>query len=499
MRCVSPPVGHRAAGCCLVLLSFFHINIIAGSPGKSFQGQDDIHVIRSNRLDLREIVFIIQSQSNTFHVRQAERQKADLLKQAHSLVEEPPVVLLLHTLSHNEGDWSILPLLPHLSQSFGKNSSWIVFLEEETDVKMNTLAGVLATFDRNKEWFLGKHLHDEDSTIIHHYAFAENPSIFKYPDFSAGWALSIPLVVRLGNKVKQEPLKSDFTIDLKHEVALYIWDNGKGPNLTAVPELCTEPKDSPQALLCATTLSNHPTQCGKPVNKDDIFVAVKTCKKFHTERVPVIKKTWEKEALYLEYYSDYADPSIPTINLGVPNTERGHCGKTFAILQRFLSSAVPDTKWLVIVDDDTLINLPRLRALLGCYDPSEPVCLGERYGYGLSQGGYSYITGGGGMVFSREAVLQLLDSGCKCYSNDAPDDMVLGMCLNALNLPVTHSPLFHQARPEDYSKDFLAHQVPISFHKHWNIDPVAVFNKWLKEDFRSNASDGLNKRTKTEL
>lgn len=48
------------------------------------------------------------------------------------------------------------------------------------------------------------------------------------------------------------------------------------------------------------------------------------------------------------------------------------------------------------------------------------------------------------MVFSREAVVRLLNSGCKCYSNDAPDDMVLGMCINALGLRITHSPLFHQ-------------------------------------------------------
>lgn len=48
------------------------------------------------------------------------------------------------------------------------------------------------------------------------------------------------------------------------------------------------------------------------------------------------------------------------------------------------------------------------------------------------------------MVFSRAAVVRLLASDCKCYSNDAPDDMVLGMCLNALGLPVTHSSLFHQ-------------------------------------------------------
>uniref|UniRef100_A0A3Q1EFX6 Beta 3-glucosyltransferase a n=1 Tax=Acanthochromis polyacanthus TaxID=80966 RepID=A0A3Q1EFX6_9TELE len=436
--------------------------------------------------DLREIVFVIQSQSNSFHVRQAERRREDLLYQAHSLTEvtvkKLPVVSLLHRLSDNEGDWSILPLLPYLSQSFGKNSSWIVFLEEETDVKMTILAQVLAKFDKNKEWFLGKPLRDEESTIIHHYAFAENPSVFKYPDFAAAWALSIPLVVRYWVPV-----------------ALYIWDNGKGPNLTAVPELCTEPESSPQAQHCATTLRKEPPLCGEPVHKEDIFVAVKTCRKFHSERVPVIKKTWEKDALYLEYYSDHADPTIPTINLGVPNTERGHCGKTFAILQRFLSSAVPNTKWLLVVDDDTLISLPRLQVLLSCYDPSEPVCLGERYGYGLSQGGYSYITGGGGMVFSREAVVRLLNSGCKCYSNDAPDDMVLGMCLNALGLPVTHSPLFHQARPEDYARDFLAHQVPISFHKHWNIDPVAVFNKWLKDDLRAKTSDELSKSAKTEL
>lgn len=34
----------------------------------------------------------------------------------------------------------------------------------------------------------------------------------------------------------------------------------------------------------------------------------------------------------------------------------GHCGKTFAILERFLSASVPKTTWLVVVDDDTLIR-----------------------------------------------------------------------------------------------------------------------------------------------
>lgn len=37
--------------------------------------------------DLRDIVFVLQSQSNSFHVRQAERRRADLLKQADDLAE----------------------------------------------------------------------------------------------------------------------------------------------------------------------------------------------------------------------------------------------------------------------------------------------------------------------------------------------------------------------------------------------------------------------------
>ncbi|KAK2823392.1 hypothetical protein Q7C36_019992 [Tachysurus vachellii] len=123
--------------------------------------------------------------------------------------------------------------------------------------------------------------------------------------------------------------------------------------------------------------------------------------------------------------------------------------------------------------------LPRLRQHLHCYDPNEAVIIGERYGYTLSKGGYSYITGGGGMVFSRVAVLKILSSGCGCYSADAPDDMVLGRCLNTLGLSVTHSPQFHQARPDDYPKELLLRQRPISFHKHWNINPVAVYQQWL--------------------
>ncbi|CAJ1063816.1 beta-1%2C3-glucosyltransferase [Xyrichtys novacula] len=340
---------------------------------------------------LKEVVLVIQSQRNSYHARRASQRKAGILQQAAELGQGVPVVLLLHELSDYDGYWSILPALPHLSTTYGRSAAWFFFLEEETRISLSALLHVLNRYPAQKEWFLAKRLHDEEASIIHHYAFSEDPASFGYPDPAAGWALSKPLLQRLAERVQLQPLKSDFTIDLKHEIALFIWEEGKGPRLTAVPEFCTETREN-----CATTFTTYLPSCGDPVVKKNVFVAVKTCQKFHSERVPVVKATWEKDAAFIEYYSDVSDASIPTISLGVPNTERGHCGKTFAILRRFLSGAVPKADWLLIVDDDTLISLPRLRRLLCCYNPKEAVSLGERYGFGLVQKGYSYTTGGGG-------------------------------------------------------------------------------------------------------
>jgi len=45
--------------------------------------------------------------------------------------------------------------------------------------------------------------------------------------------------------------------------------------------------------------------------------------------VNVIKKTWESDVKNLIYFSDVADESIPTVSLGIPNTERGSFTLTF--------------------------------------------------------------------------------------------------------------------------------------------------------------------------
>ncbi|KAJ3589687.1 hypothetical protein NHX12_010530 [Muraenolepis orangiensis] len=137
-------------------------------------------------LGLEQVVLVIQSQKISYHSRRAIQMKE----------EGDPVVLLLHELSQNEGDWSVLPALPHLSVSFSQSAAWFVFVEEETSVMLTSLLHVLNKYDAQKEWFLGRRLHDNQASIIHHYAFSEDPGSFGYPDPTAGWVLSTPLLHR---------------------------------------------------------------------------------------------------------------------------------------------------------------------------------------------------------------------------------------------------------------------------------------------------------------
>ncbi|XP_019633421.1 PREDICTED: beta-1,3-glucosyltransferase-like [Branchiostoma belcheri] len=440
----------------------------------------------NNNLGLQDVVFIIQSQRYSYHAKKAHQLRENIRQQAQDVQQDPPTVVVLHEEWRGRGAWTIFPFLPKISQSFGQKAAWVFFCEDDTAVKLLPLLDVLRKYDATKELFLGRALVDQEATIIHHFAFHEKPGSFSYPDFSAGWALSAPLLNRLAKRWSEESHQGEFTIDPKHEIAMYIYDSGNGVKLTDVPQFCAGPQIEDETSKCVTTFPSELPQCGDPVPQEKVFFAVKTCEKYHKDRVPVVQHTWGKQARHITYYSDKEDSTIPTVTTGVPNTERGHCGKAYAIMKQFHTyENLKKMDWLIIADDDTLLSVPRLLRVLSCYDPSDPIFLGERYGYGLTRGedsGYAYITGGGGMVLSRAGVRTLMLSSCGCPADDSPDDMILGMCSEMTGVQVVHSQLFHQARPADYSTGYLSHQPPVSFHKHWNNDPYKVYNKYLLTD-----------------
>lgn len=147
----------------------------------------------------------------------------------------------------------------------------------------------------------------------------------------------------------------DFSIDVQHEVAMFIYNNDKGFKLTDVKELCLNQRMT--GVNCATAITKDIPDCGTTPN-DDIFVAVKTCEKFHNERLPFVIKTVGQDAKHIKYYSDKADKKIPTEYIGIKNTEIGHCTKLYNIIRK--AHTDPNYKrkpWLVVIDDDTILRL----------------------------------------------------------------------------------------------------------------------------------------------
>eukprot|EP00057_Strongylocentrotus_purpuratus_P010408 XP_011664882.1 PREDICTED: beta-1,3-glucosyltransferase [Strongylocentrotus purpuratus] len=376
----------------------------------------------AHEVGLEDVVFVIRSQAASPHVERARRIKDDIAQQCRLHNLDHPDVVLLHERYGGpySGHWTLLPALPKIYNEF-EQKKWFFFCEEDTRVNVQGLIALLSRFSSGEDWFLGKSLFDQEATIIHHFRFHDSLSEFIFPDFDAGWILSEAVMKSMVSRLDKEKPKIDFSIDVKHELAHYIWNEESGLHMTGLPQLCAgniDPSDlSPltdeQAMqkiqsskanptksgsICVTASPKALPECGPPVPGKNVFFAVKTCEKFHSERVPVVQRTWGRFAEHMVYFSNKADISIPTVDLGVPNTERGHCGKTFAIFDQFLNNPEYRTfPWLAITDDDTIISVSRLQRLLSCYDATKPVMLGERYGYGQVKGlGYDYITGGGG-------------------------------------------------------------------------------------------------------
>lgn len=56
--------------------------------------------------------------------------------------------------------------------------------------------------------------------------------------------------------------------------------------------------------------------------------------------VPIVKQTWAGQASLIEYYSDHAESSIPTVDLGIPNTDRGECLILTTLIQNVHSEKI---------------------------------------------------------------------------------------------------------------------------------------------------------------
>ena len=281
--------------------------------------------------------------------------------------------------------WTIFPLIEVMMIQLEAEDrlDWICLLNENTELdlrNLNELVQKKSLKPREEALFFGRALQDKEPTIIHH--FSQDKLL--YPDPEAGMFLSRKLVLDLWRRIKDphtlakdSQFPSDFNIDPAYEFAKFVFNEGEGVALENIAQICTQ-----KASGCVT-YSRNDYSCirrSDTAGLQDILsstlVAVKTCSKFHKDRVKAVKQTWAPLVENLLLVSDKEDEELGTKVLPFTvNTEAGHCNKTLAIIEHFRTQE--KFKFLVIVDDDTVLSVVRLAQLLSCYTEDDAFLLGK--------------------------------------------------------------------------------------------------------------------------
>ncbi|XP_046710389.1 beta-1,3-N-acetylglucosaminyltransferase radical fringe isoform X2 [Silurus meridionalis] len=247
-------------------------------------------------------------------------------------------------------------------------------------------------------------------------------------------------------------------------------------------------------LVSADSIS---TWSKEPLSLKDIFIAVKTTRKYHKSRLELLFQTWVSKAKEQTFiFTDGDDKELKqkaggnviNTNCSAAHTRQALCCKMSVEYDKFIES---QKRWFCHVDDDNYVILPSLLQLLSSYSHTQDVYLGrpsldhpieapER-----TSVKFWFATGGAGFCISRGLALKMSPwASLGNFITTAekirlPDDCTIGYIIEALlEVPLIHTNLFHshlenlQRMP---SMDILS-QVTLSyggFANRRNVIPVA--------------------------
>nr|ACN66457.1 fringe [Neanthes arenaceodentata] len=205
----------------------------------------------------------------------------------------------------------------------------------------------------------------------------------------------------------------------------------------------------------------------REVQLSDVFISVKTTKKFHTSRVNLLLETWVsigREAVH--FFTDANDSGLErkvmagrliNTNCSARHARAALCCKMSLEFDRFLASK---RKWFCHVDDDTYVNIPGLLRLLQQYNSNGDWYLGKpSLNHPLEikdietpnkKTAFWFATGGAGFCLSRGIALKMMPftGGGKlksiCEKVRLPDDCSIGFIVYYyMNKELTVIPGFH--------------------------------------------------------
>ncbi|XP_045546620.1 beta-1,3-N-acetylglucosaminyltransferase lunatic fringe [Salmo salar] len=222
----------------------------------------------------------------------------------------------------------------------------------------------------------------------------------------------------------------------------------------------------------------------------DVFIAVKTTKKYHHTRLDLLLDTWISRNMLQTYiFTDGEDDRLRkrmgshmiNTNCSAAHSRQALSCKMAVEYDTFISSG---KKWFCHVDDDNYVNIRPLVKLLSHYSHAHDVYIGrpsldrpleatERFGDSHTRPvRFWFATGGAGFCVSRGLALKMspwASGGNFMTTADRirlPDDCTVGYIIEALlGVGLIRSPLFHShlENLQLVSPTQIHHQVTLSY------------------------------------
>ncbi|XP_072259487.1 beta-1,3-N-acetylglucosaminyltransferase radical fringe [Pyxicephalus adspersus] len=228
----------------------------------------------------------------------------------------------------------------------------------------------------------------------------------------------------------------------------------------------------------------------KRLELKDLFIAVKTTKKYHRSRVGLLLQTWisqAKEQTFIFTDSEdqelrqKAESQIVNTNCSAVHTRQALCCKMSVEYDKFVLSS---KKWFCHLDDDNYLNLRALLDLLSAFPHNTDVYVGRPSldhpvetldkvkGDGSTSLKFWFATGGAGFCISRGLALKMSPwASMGNFINTAekvrlPDDCTIGYIIEGLlEVKMQHSNLFHShlENLQGLPQNSLLQQVTLSY------------------------------------
>ncbi|KAK5855905.1 hypothetical protein PBY51_007538 [Eleginops maclovinus] len=226
------------------------------------------------------------------------------------------------------------------------------------------------------------------------------------------------------------------------------------------------------------------------ISADDIFIAVKTTKKFHQSRLNLLLDTWISRSMQQTYiFTDGEDEELKkrigshaiNTNCSAAHSRQALSCKMAVEYDKFIESG---KKWFCHVDDDNYVNVRTLVMHLSQFPHTQDMYIGkpsldrpieatERLGDNkMKPVNFWFATGGAGFCVSRGLALKMSPwaSGGH-FMNTAekirlPDDCTIGYIIESvLGVPLTRSNLFHShlENLQQVSRSEINKQITLSY------------------------------------